>query len=615
MSRGAPDVYDHRFEPDNVYGHALALLARFGRAPFADKLHLDIGCGFGRLAEPLVAATGLQYVGLDRDEAGLRSLRERGFEAHQGTLGDEAGSIAWLGRVIGERKVGAITFLDTIEHLVDGDAVLRAIAHIARGHGACVVVSTPNVAHRDIGSKLALGRWQYTGQGLLDHTHLHLYSNEGFVSALRRAGLHVVDADDVRLVRSDQHFPLDHPALSEATLLGDLLGELRQRADAHGDTNQFVRLCIAGPRVDEPAFAAGSEPGRPFLTALVRTQGTRIHTLVEALTCLAGQTSDDFEVVVVGHRLTREAQLAVERTLEDSAAWLRERIRLLRVEDGNRTRPLNVGFAAARGRYIAILDDDDAPLAHWVATFRELALKAPGRVLRTVAVRQDVRNVVVNGRTALRAEGKFDRIYPPAFDLFQHLAVNQSPPVGLAFPRGVYHELSLRFDESLATTEDWDYLMRCAALVGVASSPKITAIYRWWTADESSRTVHPPSEWYANHHTILRKQDETLFLYPRGTTARIRELMGGPQPSPTPVPVLHPLQEQLLRHLMSSSWKVSAPLRWLGRAFGARKLRYDFGATDPEALRAKIRVVRRSFSWRITKPLRRRRNDWWDQDP
>jgi len=76
-------TYDNAFQTDNVYGHALDLLVRHRlRAP-AEGIHLDIGCGYGRIAEPLVAKLGLKYVGCDADPAGLQSLRERGFETHQ----------------------------------------------------------------------------------------------------------------------------------------------------------------------------------------------------------------------------------------------------------------------------------------------------------------------------------------------------------------------------------------------------------------------------------------------------------------------------------------------------------------------------------------------------
>ena len=58
----------------------------------------------------------------------------------------------------------------------------------------------------------------------------------------------------------------------------------------------------------------------------------------------------------------------------------------------------------------------------------------------------------------------------------------------------MFHDLGFRFDETLTTTEDWDYLMRVAAVVGVASTSEISSVYRWWPSNES----HVPRTWRTN---------------------------------------------------------------------------------------------------------------------
>lgn len=608
--------YDNAYYDDNVYGHALALLKQFPSGPAENCYHLDVGCGFGRIAEPLTRALAVKYLGVDAEPSGLESLRSRGFEAQQVHLADEEATYQALTTAIGGRRLRSISFLDTLEHLTDGDAVLRAIGRVAHAHRAYVVVSTPNVAHSDIGRKLALGQWAYTADGLLDHTHVRLYTDAMFVRALQQGGLHVVESNDVLVQTSDQHFPATHPALSEGTVLAAFLAELRQRGDGFGNVNQFVRLCTSGPRVARTTYLSErNDPRRPFLSVLIRTQGTRLHTLVEALTCLAGQTDDDFEVVVIGHRLDTEHKLRVERVLEDNPEWLRAKTRLVRLDNGNRTRPLNVGFEACEGQYIAILDDDDAPFGHWVQTFRELHERSPGRILRAVAVRQDVRNVEIAGLAGLRAEGGIDVLYPAEFDLFDHMVCNQSPPVSLAFPRGLFHDLNHRFDETLTTTEDWDYLLRGAFVLGVATSPTITSIYRWWTGGASSRTVHSQQEWDANYATILRKTDLEPILLPPGSAAKVRALVQLKHGAPVVTAHTELLHKQLVAHLLSSSWKLTAPLRLLARLFGAKRIRFNYDERDAEVLRQQIRRIRRTVSWKLTRPLRVRRPRWWDVEP
>jgi glycosyltransferase involved in cell wall biosynthesis len=306
-----------------------------------------------------------------------------------------------------------------------------------------------------------------------------------------------------------------------------LLRDLRRTADPkHADVLQLVRISAPGPVASEAPFVkAYAAEDRPFLTALIRTRGRRIHTLRETLVCLNGQTDLDIEILVVGHRLETERIKDVERVLDDQPEEMRLRTRFIRVEDGNRVRPLNVGFAEARGRYIAILDDDDIPMGNWVETFRKMDGRAPGRVLRTACVRQSVRSVTVQDLDGLRAEGPPETCYDKNFDLINHLRSNESPPICLAFPRGAFHDLGIHFDEAMTTTEDWDYLMRVALVVGVESSTACTGVYRWWTEGESSRTEHPQSEWHRNYDAIMRKLDSRPLLLPIGTTVQLRELL------------------------------------------------------------------------------------------
>jgi glycosyltransferase involved in cell wall biosynthesis len=518
-------AYDSPFESDNVYGHALDLLLRRKSAPVAGEIHLDIGCGYGCIADKIQSELARVYVGVDGSSDGLMSLAARNFESREIWLEGRHETVRRLEEVIAGRPVGSISFLDTIEHVVDGDEILLAIGDVARAHLAPVVISAPNVSHFDIGAKLAFGRWNYTVAGLLDHTHLRLFDRSLLLTALDKAGLAVVDQYDVVQPRSDQHFPSTHPALAAGTPLNGLLAEVAQQSNPSLNVNQFVCLCVPSREMDRQTYTAIREESRPLMSAVIRTQGRRLHTLVETLTCLAGQTDPDFEVVVVGHKLSFQDLQSVERIIDDSPEWLRQKIRLLRVDDGGRSRPLNVGFAAASGRYIAIVDDDDIPMGNWVAEFRKLDAKAPGRVLRCVAARQDVTNVEIGGKRGLRAEGPPAKIYPTAYNFLEHLVENKSPPITLAFPRGAFHDLRLQFDESLDTTEDWDFLLRASAYCGVAASPAIAGVYRWWTNQDSSRTEHSTEAWQANHAAILRKQDQSHFIVPKGGLAEIRRLV------------------------------------------------------------------------------------------
>ena len=230
------------------------------------------------------------------------------------------------------------------------------------------------------------------------------------------------------------------------------------------------------------------------------------------LTCLAGQSDRDFELLVMCHRTTSEEQAAVEDVVASAPAWLRDAVRVLRVERPGRAAPLNDGFTAARGRYVVALDDDDTVLAHYVSTFKAAATAHEGRLLRTVAVRQDV--VPVGDGDDVRAISVADpyREWPLDFSLVDHLSDNYSPIMTVAFPRGAVHDLGLRFDEDLHANEDWEYVVRCAAVLGVASVREITSVYRWWLHTASSRDLHPEEQWDEARARIQEVVAESVLL-------------------------------------------------------------------------------------------------------
>ncbi|QFP62250.1 methyltransferase domain-containing protein [Brucella anthropi] len=602
--------YDHQFDDHNVYGSALALLKR-NQPPSLkgelDEIHFDIGCGYGRIAEHISVDLGRHYVGIDGDETSLAVLSERGFETHNAMLTDFEGCLNLFRKIIARRRVASITMLDVLEHLPNGDDILRAIWKIASEHGSVVVISVPNVAHQDIGFRLAFGEWAYTQEGLLDHTHTRLFSEKFFTHILNYNGLHPIDQQNVTIRWSDQHFPTTHPTLASGTVLHQLLTHYRDHVDGNSHINQFVFCCVAGAKVGERPYLEIDEGTRPFLSIVMRTQGTRAHTMVEAFTALAAQTNRDFEVLVVGHKLSLDKQKVVERLIEDNPVWLREKIRFVRVEVGNRTHPLNVGFGLAEGEYISILDDDDVPFAHWIETFKSLADKASGRVLRAVAAKQSIVTVAVNSLNGIRAVDT-PECYPSEFDLFDHLRENATPPVSVAFPRGVFENLNITFDENLTTTEDWDFMMRAILVVGVESSSKVTSIYHWWLgAEQSSRTDHGQEEWINNHHTILQKMDSIPLILPPKSAGKIRKLVeetkrykstGWSLRSDTLLNVISVLD--------STSWRVSFPLRFFKSLLTRTPMlttRTIIDLSDPE-LEQLLGLMYSSWSWRLTAPVR-----------
>ncbi len=275
-----------------------------------------------------------------------------------------------------------------------------------------------------------------------------------------------------------------------------------------------------------PPAPPDDRPARPLLSVLTRTQGTRLLCLEETLTCLAAQSSRDFEVVLACHRTSGEALRAVRDLVGLLPGWLQDRTTVLEVERAGRSAPLNDALDVAAGRYAVVLDDDDVVSSDWVAAFAEAEARGPGTVLRSVALAQEVTPLVLDpaeGPAPVEV-GPAHPVWPSEFSLVDHLVDNASPPMTFAVPRGVFDDLGQRFDESLDTTEDWDFLLRAAGVAGVTSTPAVTATYRVWSGEEGSRHLHDASEWAEGRAAVLRSLDDRVTLLPPGAARGVRVL-------------------------------------------------------------------------------------------
>lgn len=612
--------YDNGFAAGNVYGHALDLLGRFELPE--NGIHLDFGCGFGSIAEAVRDRLDLRYIGLDILEPGLDSLKGRGFEVMFFNLFDPDAGLEllekWLPK---DALVVSMSFLDTLEHLAEPEKAITLLRRIAGKYACPLVLSVPNVGHRDIGFRLLAAKFEYTKAGLLDHTHFQYFTEQTLSSRMARHGWHEAYRHDVLMEASDQNFPPDQPLLSVGTPINTLLRNLRGQVDATDTVNQFVRIYLPSLPARDTTDAGNDDA--PFLTVVTRTQGRRLASLRESLLCLSAQTDQDFELLVVGHSLGLEEQLGVERVIADQHASMREKTRLVKVERGERAAPLNAAFDGALGRYVVMLDDDDLVFGHWIETFRQLHRSNPGKLLRATAVSQkwDKINFGQSG-LGTRSKSGYKAEYPDHFDLFDHLVENRTPLHSIAFPRTLFRDLGFRFDESLTTAEDWDFIIRTAPLSGVAESGEVTCVYRRWENVSSSATVHDQHEWTTNYQYTLRKIDSQPLLLPIGYTRKVRELLhevdrlrqgpsqyhapaGDGSLAKTEADYLEALRWRLHELLHSRSWRYTSWLRDLRNKLNGRNSAdiriWRYSVRDLEYM---IQSIENSRTWRYTAILR-----------
>jgi Glycosyl transferase family 2 len=339
--------------------------------------------------------------------------------------------------------------------------------------------------------------------------------------------------------------------------------------------------------VDPPAIGAADE-GRPFLSVLLRTQGRRDANLLEALTSLAAQMDEDFEVLLLVHSddpTTREAAAELVSGFDTDFA---ERVRVIGVSDGGRSRPLNVGIEEAAGSYLAFLDDDDLAKERWVEAFKEGAAEAPGAVIRSIAVDMKIRPS--NGaRAPYVTIGGLEAEHASTFDLSEHLYTNRTPLCSFAVPRAAVELMRVRFDESLPVLEDWDFLLRVSTLVGVHDTSEVTSVYHRWIDGESALSTVSETDWMRTREKIQRQLDSTPLLFPTGSATSLSAL--GER--------IHALETELdqTRHQVHDALRER-------NALWAEKEQQQVALQHLANLEAAYIGMSNSLSWRITRPLR-----------
>ncbi|TGE28274.1 glycosyltransferase family 2 protein [Hymenobacter metallicola] len=197
------------------------------------------------------------------------------------------------------------------------------------------------------------------------------------------------------------------------------------------------------------------------------------HFLRPAIESVLHQTFTDFELLIVDD-CSSDGSRAVAQTYAADP-----RVRVFGMPE-NKGRAFCDNYAAqlARGRYIAKMDADDIAL--------------PQRLQTQVAFLEQHPEVDLTG-SFLQCIGESRLVYeyPVSTDQIRS-AVLFDMPVGnpsVFFRRSILREHGLSYDESLAQTEDYDFISRAAQKVTMVNQPEVLVQYRTQAAPVKAKIL------------------------------------------------------------------------------------------------------------------------------
>ena len=149
-----------------------------------NKSVLDVGCNKGYLS---LVSPGNDFYGIDSDNADLQIAKKinKYKEVYQIDLNQYQ---QFKTRV----KFDVIVFADILEHLIFPELVLKYFVNNYLKHNGKVIISLPNIANIVTRLNLLTGKFDYTESGILDKTHLHLYTNNSATKLIKDVKLKII---------------------------------------------------------------------------------------------------------------------------------------------------------------------------------------------------------------------------------------------------------------------------------------------------------------------------------------------------------------------------------------------------------------------------------------
>jgi 2-polyprenyl-3-methyl-5-hydroxy-6-metoxy-1,4-benzoquinol methylase len=152
--------------------------------PSQAKRILEVGCAGGQTGKALGERGFEEIVGIELNE----EVAQKGKPYYDTLI---VGDVENTKLPFGEGHFDCILYGDVLEHLVNPWKVLKEHNALLRNKGT-IICSIPNIRHYRIIKKLVFkGKWEYTGNGIMDRTHLRFFTLDSIQKMLEESGFQI----------------------------------------------------------------------------------------------------------------------------------------------------------------------------------------------------------------------------------------------------------------------------------------------------------------------------------------------------------------------------------------------------------------------------------------
>lgn len=192
---------------------------------------LEIGCAYGRMTKYLKENLHCKITIVEMDMSAGNVARQWANTEHIGYHFGNIESEIVRSRIKTE-QFDYIIFADVLEHLHNPQEVLNEIKSCLAPNGS-IWISIPNVGHNAVLIDLLNDKFTYRKVGLLDETHIHLFTVNSLEEMIASCGLRVENR--INLVNAVEHTEFNN---AYTDLPVDVANFLRNRE--YGEVYQFV---------------------------------------------------------------------------------------------------------------------------------------------------------------------------------------------------------------------------------------------------------------------------------------------------------------------------------------------------------------------------------------